>query len=71
MTLFDDFERYARVPDEYQEPEAKPYQPTVRDRRDPTMTTVSLRRVLCIRGYRTHQSGAIRASASLLWVLCD
>lgn len=30
VTLFDDFERYARVPDEYQEPEAKPYQPTVR-----------------------------------------
>ena len=30
VTLFDDFERYARVPDEYQDPEAKPYQPTVR-----------------------------------------
>ena len=30
VTLFDDFERYAKVPDEYQEPEAKPYQPTVR-----------------------------------------
>ena len=30
VTLFDDFERYAKVPDGYQEPEAKPYQPTVR-----------------------------------------
>jgi translation initiation factor 3 subunit B len=30
VSMFDDFERYARVPDEYAAPEAKEYAPTVR-----------------------------------------
>lgn len=29
VSMFDDFERYARVPDEYAAPEAKEYSPTV------------------------------------------
>lgn len=29
VSMFDDFERYARVPDEYAAPEAKEYTPTV------------------------------------------
>lgn len=29
--MFDDFERYARVPEEYAAPEAKQYTPTVRE----------------------------------------
>jgi hypothetical protein len=30
VSMFDDFERYARVPEEYAAPEAKQYTPTVR-----------------------------------------
>ena len=30
VTLFDDFERYAKVPEEYQDPAPQPYKPTVR-----------------------------------------
>lgn len=30
VSMFDDFERYARVPDEYAAPEVKEYAPTVR-----------------------------------------
>ena len=30
VTLFDDFERYAKVPEQYQDPAPQPYKPTVR-----------------------------------------
>ena len=30
VTLFDDFERYAKVAEQYQEPPPQPYKPTVR-----------------------------------------
>ncbi len=29
VNMFDDFDKYGRVPDEYQEPEKKDYQPAV------------------------------------------
>jgi hypothetical protein len=46
VTLFDDFEKYARVPLEYEAPEPKDFAATVRTRRPPSACGAGLERLL-------------------------